>query len=102
MAMKKGTSFVRAEELASDNADRIASANQTADQKKANAATVAVIAQMLDAIAKHEATHFTIGMPRAGGSFLVTANMPDGSKQFVGFKDVYEFGPTVLVELFVM
>lgn len=101
MAMKKATQFVRAEVLPSDNAERINLPGQTTDQKKANAATVAVIAEMLDAIAKHEATHFTIGMPRAGGSYLVTANMPDGSKQFVGFKDVYEFGPTVLAELFV-
>jgi hypothetical protein len=56
---------------------------------------------MLDAIATEEATHFTIGKPRQGGSFLITANMPDGSKQFVGFKDIYEFGSLVLPEMFV-
>lgn len=98
--LKKKAGFIRADSLPADNLARISGTSQTADEKRANAGTVACMARMLDSIASGEVSHFVVGQPRQGGSFLITANATDGSKQYVGFRNIYEVGTVVLGELF--
>lgn len=96
----KQSSYTRTGTLASDNLDFLNSNNLTKEQKGAFNQVLLSLAEVLDLIAKGEVTHLTLGTPRSRDSFLVTLNLADGTKQFVGFKDLLEMGPQMQTEIF--
>jgi hypothetical protein len=93
------TKYVRDVSLYADNALKVALPKHTPAEKHHLDTALTVIAELLDAIARGDVTHVTIGTPRNGSAFLLTVNMPEGHKQYAGFADIYDLGVTAASDL---
>jgi len=85
--------------LPTTNAADARATTLTAAAKKDLQAAVYAIAELLDGIADGTISHVTLGTPRKGDAFLLTCNFPGEGAQYVGFADIFDFGPKVTATL---